>query len=470
MPSITSAGLGSGLQVESLISQLMAVEQRPILQLRAKEAAETTKLSSWGQIKGVLSGLQTAAQALDARSEFVAYKGSIADSGVANASVSNTAVAGVYSIEVSTLADVQKIKSGGYATTATSLTADTLPATLTLEIGNTASGVFTADAGKTKTINIDSSNNSLAGVRDAINAAKGGVTASIVNDGGASPYRLVLTSDNTGTANTFKLSGLTDLSYNPATETGTGLSKIQSGTNAVVIIDGITVTKSSNTISDAIQGVTLSLTKTNIATPTKLTVTADTASIQNKVAAFVKAYNSVASLIKEQTSYNAETKVAGTLNGDSTARNIQSQLRSILSSTVGTGSPGRLSEVGVSFEKDGTLSFDTSKFQVAMNDKTKDVAGLFAKDIQTGIASQISSRITEIIGSSGLLTARTDGINSTIKNMDKRVELLSTRLSSIESRYRAQFTALDKTMSSLTSTSNFLTQQLSSLSNRSSSN
>ena len=228
---------------------------------------------------------------------------------------------------------------------------------------------------------------------------------------------------------------------------------------------GLQINATFNTITDAIQGVTLTLAKTNVSTPTRLTVSADTSSIQNKVSAFVKAYNSVNALIKEQTAYNAETKVAGTLNGDSTARSIQSQLRSIMSSTVGSGSPGRLSEVGVSFEKDGTLSFDTSKFQTAMNDTTKDVAALFAKDgSTTGIASQISTRIGEMLGTSGLLTARTDGINSLIKTMDKRVESLSTRLTAIESRYRAQFTALDKTMSSMSSTSSFLTQQLSALS------
>ncbi|MDP5240684.1 flagellar filament capping protein FliD [Uliginosibacterium sp. 31-16] len=476
MASITSSGLGSGLNIESLISSLMAAEQKPVTLLQTKESKETTKLSSWGQIKSALSSLQVAAQALDTRSEFVSYSSSIADSTVASASVSSSAIAGSYSIEVSQLAASQKIKSAGYTSTSTAITSDTLPKTLTLEIGSTAAGVFTADSNKTKTITIDSSNNTLTGLRDAINASKSGVSASLINDGGSSPYRLVLTSDNTGTANTFKLSGLSDFSYNPATATGSGLSTVSNAADAKLTVDGIAITKSSNVVTDAIQGVTLNLSKTNVGSATKLTVTTDTSAIQTKVAAFVSAYNAVASVIKVQTSYNADTKVAGTLNGDASVRSIQSQLKSTLTSMVGNGSTNRLAQIGIAFQKDGSLALDSTKFQAALADTTKDVAGLFAKDTitgVTGIASQIATKVASMLGTDGVVTTRTAGINSTIKNIDKRIDTLNDRLVSIEKRYRAQFTALDSTVSSMNSTSSFLTQQLSalsSLSNYSSSN
>lgn len=476
MASITSSGLGSGLNIESLISSLMAAEQKPVTLLQTKESKETTKLSSWGQIKSALSSLQVAAQALDTRSEFVTFKSSIADSSIASAAISGSAVAGNYSIEVSQLASSQKIKSAGYASMSSAITSSTLPATLTLEIGSTTGGVFSGDSSKTKTITIDSSNNTLSGLRDAINATKSGVSASLVNDGGSSPYRLVLTSDSTGTANTFKLSGLADLSYDPATGSGTGLSTTNAATNAQLKIDGMSVVKSSNTVTDAIQGVTLNLSKTNVGSATTLTVSNDTAAVQTKVAAFVSAYNSLNSVIKVQTAYDPNTKAAGTLNGDSSVRNIQSQLKNILTSVVGSGSMARLSDAGVAFQKDGSLALDSAKLQAALAKPTQDVAGLFVKDSTTssnGVASQIATRVASMLGSGGMLTARTDGINATIKALDKRIDTLNTRLTSIETRYRAQFTALDKTVSSMNSTSSFLTQQLSalsSLSNYSSSN
>lgn len=181
-------------------------------------------------------------------------------------------------------------------------------------------------------------------------------------------------------------------------------------------------------------------------------------------------------MIKVQTAYDPNTKAAGTLNGDSSVRNIQSQLKNILTSVVGSGSMARLSDAGVAFQKDGSLALDSAKFQAALAKPTQDVAGLFVKDSTTssnGVASQIATRVASMLGSGGMLTARTDGINATIKALDKRIDTLNTRLTSIETRYRAQFTALDKTVSSMNSTSSFLTQQLSalsSLSNYSSSN
>lgn len=201
MASITSAGLGSGLDIESIIKSLMAVEQQPITQIQAQEAKQTTRLSAWGQVKSVLSSLQTAAKGLDALSDFKSFSTSIGDSTVASATASSTAVAGSYSIEVTQLASAQKIKSAGYASATSTVTSNTLPATLTLAVGTTSGGSFTAST--TKTITINSDNNTLTGVRDAINAAKAGVTASLVNDGSGTPYRLVLTSDNTGTTSTF---------------------------------------------------------------------------------------------------------------------------------------------------------------------------------------------------------------------------------------------------------------------------
>ncbi len=460
MASITSAGLGSGLDIETLVTKLMTAEQAPITQIKTRESKETTKLSSWGQIKSALSSLQNAAQAMDTRSEFTTFKAAIGSSSVGTVSAGTSAVAGSYSLEVTKLADVQKIKSAGYASASTAVVdVSAGNKTLSLAVGST-----------TTNITIDSSNNTLEGIRDAINNSGAAVTASLVNDGNAStPYRLVLTGKDTGSANAFSLTGLTELSYNASTGTGTGLTKIQAAQNAEFTIDGISISKASNTVTDAIQGVTLNLTATNAGEATKITVSNDTASLQTKAAALVKAYNDLNSIIKVQTAYNATTGTAGTLNGDSTARNLQLQIRSILGGVSGSGSYSTLSSVGISFQKDGSMALDSAKLQKALDNPDVDVAAIFVKDSNgTGIASKLGTSIATMLGTGGMVTARTDGINATIKSMDKQIDTLTDRLTSIEKRYRAQFTALDTKVASLNSTSTFLTQQLAALSSSSS--
>jgi len=460
MASITSAGLGSGLDIEGLITKLMTAEQAPITLLQTRESKETTKLSSWGQIKSAMSTLQAAALAMDTRAEFSTFKTSIGNSTVGTISASTSAVAGSYSLEVSKLADVQKIKSAGYADkSSTVVDVSGGDQTLSLKVGST-----------TTDITIDSSNNTLEGMRDAINNSKSGVTATIVNDGNASsPYRLVITGAETGADNAFSLSGLTAFSYDATTGTGTGLTKIQAASNAEFTIDGISMSKSSNTVTDAIEGVTLTLTGTNVGSATNISVSNDNSAIQTKAAALVKAYNDLNSIIKVQTAYNATTKSAGTLNGDSTTRTLQMQIRSILGGTSGSGSYNTLSSVGISFQKDGSMALDSAKLQKALDNPEVDVAAIFVKDSNgTGIASKLDSAITTMLGTGGMVTARTDGINATIKSMDKQIDTLSDRLTMIEKRYRAQFTALDSTIASLNSTGTFLTQQIAALTSSSS--
>jgi flagellar hook-associated protein 2 len=478
--TITSTGLGSGLNIESLVSKLMSVESQPITLLQTKSASYQTKLSSWGQVSANLSSLQVAADALRDRSAFSAYTANIEDASVASVSASPKSSPGVYSLEVSQLADVQKIKSsGGYASPSSqftsSLTTENPTANLVLEIGETAtttvgqttSTTFTPDSTKTKTITIDSTNNTLEGVRNAINNAKIGMTASLVNDGGSTPYRLVITGTDPGSDSSFKISGLSDFSFDPATGSGVGTTQIQAATDAKLSLDGINITKHSNTVTDAIDGTTLKLTKTNVGSPTKVSVAPDAAAVETKVTAFVTAYNNLASVIKQQTSYDPATKTSGTLNGDMSAPSIMNQLRSILTSAVGKGSLSKLSDVGIAFQKDGSLKLDTGKFDAALTDPTKDVAEIFVKGTTTeGIASQISQRVQSMLSPEGLVTAHTASINKAIDNTTKQIDVLNTRMTAIEARYRAQFTAMDKTVASLNSTSSYLSQQLNSLTKR----
>lgn len=456
MASISSSvGLASGLEIESLVSQLMAVEKRPVNLLQSKQEIITTKLSSMGLVKSALSEFQAAAAALDSRSEFAAFSASVADTTIGSASASSAAKAGSYSLEVEQLATTQKVVSQAKASNFTF-------ADGTLQL-------FDA-AGKSIDIEISAAkgNNTLAGVRDAINASGAKVNASLLNDG--SGTRLVITSKDTGSANAVGIRGL-GLDYGtvagaaPADPSNVDAATSAAAKDAIFKLDGITVTRSSNSVSDVISGVTLNLTKANPGDPTTLTIKPDSTSLQTKVENFVKAYNNLQAVIGEQTSYDATTKTAGALNGDSTMRTIQSQLRGILSGAVGGDGVQFLSEAGISVQKDGNLAFDKTKFQKAMDDPEIDVARLFVKDADgTGAASKIETRIKEMLSTGGLFTARNDGLTSETKNIDTRVDALNARMEAIETRYRAQFTALESTIASLNTTSSFLTQQIEALS------
>lgn len=468
MATMSAAGIGSGLDVSSIISQLMSIERAPIQALTKRVSSFQAQLSAYGQLKGGMSALQTAAEAIGRTERFAAFKSSIGDSTLFSAAVGTGARAGNYAIEVKFLAQAQKLASAGFASNA----APVASGTLNIELGQLSGGVYTADPDKTLSLTIDGTNNTLAGVRDAINAAKQGVTATIVNDGSANPARLVITSNDTGTSNTIRISGIAGLDYDPVSNTGSMEQKI-TAQNAVLNIDGIEITRSSNTVTDAIEGVTLNLAKTNLGSTTTLNVASDTEAVKKNIEAFVKSYNDLNTTIRTQTAFNATTKTGGALNGDSTVRALSNTLRGLVGGEV-PGAPGgysRLSDVGITFQTDGSLKIDAAKLDAALADPTKDISGLFGNAAGTiGIAAGVAKEIKGMLGVDGLLSNRTDGLNSNIRRMNDRKDVLELRMTKIELRFQTQFTALDRMMSSMNATSQYLTQQLASLSSFNNSN
>lgn len=401
--AISSPGIGSNLDVNSIVSQLMQIEQRPLTQLNAKEANYQAQLTAWGSLKGALSSFQNAVRGLNDTSRFNSLKASSSDATVASASATSIAAAGSYAVNISQLAQSQKLVAAGQ-TTMTAAIGTGAATTLTFDFGTISGGAFTAydpaagtggtyvgstftsSGSGTKTVTIDATNNSLAGIRDAINNAGIGVTASIINDGGASPYRLVLSSETSGAAGSLKIGVSGDatiaglLAHNPA---GTqSMRETVTAQNTVMTVNGVQVSKSGTTVTDAIPGVTLSALKTGAST---ITVARDTASVKSAVESFVKAYNDAEKTLKDISAYNAETKESAILQGDSTVRSIRSQLRSILNQALpGGASLNTLSQVGVSFQKDGSLALDSAKLQNALDNHFEEVAGVFAA---TGRAS-----------------------------------------------------------------------------------
>lgn len=391
--TITSTGLGSGLDINGLVSQLITAESQPLKQLNAKEANYQAKLTAYGNVKSALSGFQSAVSSLESASTFQTVAATSGDSSVYTATADANAVPGTYSIEVTNIAQSQKLASDPFA----SVNDIVGTGTLTFQFGtDDGAGVFTASSSKsTKTVNIDASQSSLSGIRDAINAAKIGVSATIINDG--TGYRLSLTSTDTGAANSLKITtgndtdgnnvdgnGLSQLTYDPAGTQGNGknLTQTVAAQDAVLNVDGITgIKKSSNTITDLIEGVTLNLQQKSAAgVPAALTVASDPSSVTASVQNFVTAYNDLHKTLSDATAYDATTQQGGILLGDSTVLTIERQLRSLLTSKIAgaSGSEQLLSNIGVSFQKDGTLSLDVNKLKAALASSPKDVESLFA--------------------------------------------------------------------------------------------
>lgn len=470
--ALSASGLGSGLDINSLVSQLMAVERQPLTSMARKEASFQAKLSAFGQVKGSLSALQTAASALKDAAKFSATRATVgADAGFA-ASTGSTAVAGSYSVQVEQLAKTQRVASTAATSFAPVAGSTETPTTLEIRFGKMIDGSFTpgesvdgsfsAGAGNAKVLQFTGT--SIEDLRDAINKGDLGVNANIIDNGTAK--QLVITGKNSGAEQAFSIGGTVGLSYNPevAGTPADSVYRLQDSQDSRINIDGITVTRGSNTVSAAIEGVTLTLSKETTAAAA-LTVNEDFSGARGAIDAFVKAYNDSQATLKNLTAYNPETRTASLLTGDSTARSIQSQVRNLVGGALGgLGNTARLADIGVTFDKDGKLTVDASKLDAALKDPKRDVAAFFTGSGEVkGLAATVADGLKNYIDSDGLLAGRTEGLNSSIKLIGKQREAFELRLQGIEKRYLTQFTALDQSISSMTQTGNFLSQQLANL-------
>lgn len=391
MASITSAGLGSGLDITGLVTKLVAAEGDPATQrLNTQEAQFQARLSGLGTLKGALSDFQGTVQGLESLSAFQAVTATSSNTAVFTASAAATAGGGNHSIMVTRLAQGQKLASTAFTDTTSAVGTGVL----TFQLGTFSGGVFTPNAAKaTQTVTIGADDSSLQGIRDAVNKANIGVTASIVNDGTGN--RLVFSSTDTGAANSIKLtvsdndgnnldnSGLSKLAYDPTAAPGAGknLSESIAALDAQLTVDGLPITSASNTVTGAIEGVTLNL----LSAPATgnsgtLTVATDKASMSSAVGKFVSKYNSLMKSISSLSGYDANTKQAGVLLGDSAVLSITSGLRRIIGGAVPglSGQYTSLSQLGITTQSDGTLALDSTKLQAALDADPSAVARVFA--------------------------------------------------------------------------------------------
>ena len=555
MASIVSSTGASGLPIDSLVTAQMQVEQQPLTDIQTKISSYNTKLSAYSTLKSGLSTFQTAVDKLATAAKFNAQSVTASDSTSISATADGTAVNGSYNVTVTQLATSQKLASAAYSSTTDIVGTGKLTisfGTYTAADGSDPAS-FTANSDKSDiVIDITSSNNTLAGIRDAINAKNASVTASIVNDGTGN--RLVITSKDTGEVNGLKISvadddsnntdssGLSALAYDPLA-TSNSMTQLVEAKNALLTVDGLSISKSSNTVSDVIQGVTLTL-KGVTSTSNSLSVGTDTTTIQTSVQSFVDAYNALNTSMRNLTKFvSAGSSSNGVLLGDSTVRNMMVKLKSMLSASSPTATTYKtLSDIGVSMGSDGSLSLDSTKLQKAITNNVSDVAKLFSPsatstdpqvtfvsskgDTQSGtyavnitqlggngvnaigtingvtanttgsiltgaggdasyglqisvtgtatgsrgtvtfskgLAGELSSMLGEWLDTDGALATKTDGINSSIKVLNKKADDINAKLPSIEARYRAQYAKLDALLSSLQTTSSNLTSQLAAI-------
>lgn len=463
MATITSLGAGSGLDLENLVSSLMQVERRPLTALQNQVKSYNTKISALGALNSKLSNLQTAAQALTPSAlqspleKFATYSATVADTSIASASVATGAVSGNYSLEVSQLARSQRLTTAAFAGGATSSIST---GTLTIDFGTVSGGTFNAEVSRRASIQITTENNTLAGLRNAINQANLGLSATIVN--GTSGAQLVITGKE-GANQAFALSGLTGFTFDPSSPGSGNFPTVQDARSAAFTLNGIAATSNSNTVTGVIDGVTLNLIKeTAVGTSTTLSITQDnTSKLKEGIDAFIKAYNDAASTMKSQGAYDAQSKTAGPLQGNSVLRSAETTLRALIFNTTAGGSEPyqRLSDLGIGFAPDGTLKLlDQKKLENAVASNPSSVAGLVAK-----VGDAFDQNIERITGLSGSIKTSTDSMNAMIRDLNKRQDAIETRLVGIEARYRKQFSALDTLMSNMNKTSSYLAQQLANL-------
>jgi len=477
MASITSIGIGSGLDINSIITQLVAVERQPLTKLQSEATSLQTRLSTYGQIKSGLSAVRDAAAALASTTTWTTTTGTSSDAAAVAVSTGAATLPGSYAIEVQRLASVQSNATGVYAS-ADSLVGE---GTLHIELGTWGTGQtsFTA-AGPAVNISFGPPAESLAQLRDKINASNSGVVASVLTD--ASGARLVLRSAATGETNAFRIGvtdtdgnnfdgvGLSALAFDPSAGILT-MAQALAAANASASLNGLPISSESNTLSNVLDGMTLNLGKLTSA-PVLVEAKSDKESIRKALDSFVTAYNDLNKLVAEQTRYDAASKTAGSLQGDSAAVSIRAQMRSLLGSSSGASAMfTRLSEVGFDVQTDGSIKLDETKLANGLANLGEMKKVFSNSDLLTsannGIATQLRALADQVLGIEGSISTRTEGLRKRIDLNQDRQEMLEDRIAMVEKRLRAQYTALDRQMASLTSLSSYVTQQLGAMNNNS---
>jgi flagellar hook-associated protein 2 len=478
MPSITSAGIGSGLDIESLIGKLVAVERQPITQLKTHTDGLKTQLSAYGKVQAALAAMRDAAAKLTKPDTWSASVGNSSDATAVTITPGASAPTGNVAVTVNRLASAQSISSKVLPTG----TSTVGQGWITIDLGKWSEPsppelpTFDRKAGTNEVVlEIQPGSDSLSQIRDKINSSNAGVRASIVTDNNGA--RLVMQSSETGATNGFRVKvanadgkpegeGLSALSYDPGAPIAY-MTRNQAAGNANVLLNGLQVDSETNTLKDSIDGMTINLLKAST-TEINLTVGPDKEAIKKAVNDFATAYNAVATLMADQTKYDAANKKSAALQGDSSVVGIQFEMRGLAGATAALGGKfSRFSDIGLNPSVGGVFKTDTSKLDTALGDlaslKTLFMGSDSNNSNNVGLAKQLQAFADQALGFNGRITNRQTGLQKAIDNDGKSAERLETKVSLTETRLRARYTALDVQMGKLNGLSTYVTQQLNNL-------
>ncbi len=462
MATISSPGIGSGLDVKSIVSQLVAIEKQPLTKLQVQAATVQTRISVFGQIKSLVSTLSDAASRLGSLTTFNAVKANSSNTKTVSASAIGGAAATSFSVKVDNLAKAQATASGALLPVGGALGAGTLR----LQLGQwtIVPSSFTPQVGGGQVDIEVSAADTVSDVASKINGAGAGVTATVLND--VSGERLLLRSSTTGVAAGFELSVVADADNN--TSDAAGLSRLVNGgsiqyaEDARLQINNIPVTSSTNKFENVVSGVTLTANEVS-ADPAEITVTKDKSTVTTALNDFVAAYNAVNQAINEQTKYDPASKNAGLLQGDSTAIGLQNALRGILQSTTIGSVYRRLNEVGITQQLGGDLAVDSAKLETAINngDELKNLLRIDnGNPLTNGVASKFSAFAKGLLATDGLFSSKDASLKRSLDLNAKDQTRLNEKVTRIEAQLNRRYSALDVQLNSLNALNAYVTQQV----------
>ena len=462
--AISSVGIGSGLDVETIVKQLVALESKPITALQTKASGINTQISAFSQLKSQISNLQDQVVKLAKPATWLGNTLTSSNSTQVTGTATSSAVQATYDVKVSQMAAGQTIGSG-LVTSATELGSGTL----TFTMGTWGESGLTANTKDGKdvsfSVNITEADDSLAKIAAKINAEKGDVSATVLKD--HTGERLVLQSKTTGVNSAFKVeaegAGLQQFAYGG---TDGKMTRSVEAKDTLATINGIQMASHTNVFEEVAAGVTLTVSQkmADADAPVRITIANDTATAKTALKNLVESYNALSSALTTMTAYDKDTKTAGTLQGDSTAVNLQSAMRRILSGPGGSGGEfSSLSQIGLAFQKDGTLKIDDTKLDKALKDP-ESLSKFFTADVddanQDGFAVRLKDFTTGLLSTDGTFTTKDNTLKDALKRNTADQDKQTTRVTNYEARLRTQYSRLDTQMASLKALDTYVSQQV----------
>ena len=462
--AISSVGIGSGLEVETIVSKLVALESKPIAALQTKASGINTQISAFSQLKSQISNLQDQVDKLAKPATWLGNTLTSSNSTQVTGTATSSAVQATYDVEVSQMAAGQTIGSG-LVPSGTTLG----PGKLTISMGTYGANGLTPNTKDGKNVSfsveIAAEDDSLAKIAAKINAAKGDVSATVLKD--HTGERLVLQSKTTGVNSAFSVeaegAGLQQFAYNGTDAT---MKRSVEAQDTLAKINGIDMASHTNVFEEVAAGVTLTVAQKSAkdAAPVRITIANDTATAKTALKNLVESYNALSNALKTMTAYDKDSKTAGTLQGDSTAVNLQSAMRRLLSGPGGEGGGfTSLSQMGVAFQKDGTLKIDDTKLDKALKDPDS-MSKFFTADVananQDGLAVRMKDFTTGLLATGGTFSTKDETLKNALKRNTADQERQSARVTAYEARLRAQYSRLDTQMASLKSLDTYVSQQV----------